>query len=99
MQVIACWCALLAVSGFPDREYVGPAYAARAGKVLQESDWWKREALILCVRAGLGPDQVAPLFGLPLVTSQDNSGPIEWWYPHLGVSIHWPPRLFKADGP
>ena len=99
MQVIACWCAFLTVAQISDTEYAGPAYADRVDKVLTVRHFCKREAIILSVRAGLGPDLVELLFGGPALTGQFRAGPIEWWYPQLGVIVHWPPRLFKPSGP
>jgi hypothetical protein len=95
MQAVVLWGALLTVALFPDTEYASPAYANRGAGPEAVEDWCKREVLVLCVRAGLAPDWVERLFGPPLLTSRFRAGPVEWWYPRLGVTIYWPARLFK----
>ena len=99
MRTVMCCCALLALGQFPDAEYAGPAYADCGGEVGAAADWCGRETLLLCVRAGLGPDQVERLFGRPSLTSGFRAGPVEWWYPRLGLTVYWPPRLFRPAGP
>jgi len=95
MQTIAYCCILMAASQLPDTEYKGLAYADRSDKRLAAVAWSKREALILCIRVGLGPDKVKRLFGGPSLVSRFRDGPIEWWYPELGATVYWPARLFK----
>jgi hypothetical protein len=99
MQLIACWCALLTPAQFSDTEYAGRAYVDRADQVLTLRDLCKREALILCVHAGIGPDLIEKLFGEPSVRAGLRASPIEWWYAELGVTVYWPARLFKLSGP
>jgi hypothetical protein len=99
MQLIACWCALLTPAYFPDNEHAGPAYVERADRVLTLHDLCKREALILCVRAGIGPDLFEQIFGQPSVRAGFRASPIEWWYAELGVTVYWPARLIKPSGP
>ena len=99
MQLIACWCALLPPAQIPDIEYVGPAYVDRVDPMLTLRDLCKREALILCVRAGMGPGLIEQVFGEPSVRAGFRASPIEWWYAELGVTVYWPARLIKPSGP
>ena len=42
---------------------------------------------------GHGPQCVERLFGGPGFSSCDQGGPVEWWYPGLGVTACFPSRL------
>jgi hypothetical protein len=99
MQAIACGCVLLVLGQPVGYEYKGPPYTCRGSNPVTGVNWYKREALILCVRVGVGPDRIQQLFGPPLMASRYGAGPDEWWYPRLGVSIFWPPRLLEPTGP
>jgi hypothetical protein len=57
MQAIACGCVWLMVGQPPGNEYTGPAYTCRGSNPVTGANWYKREALILCVRVGFGPDR------------------------------------------
>ncbi len=99
MQSIVCFSAVWSAGLFPGTEYAGPAYAERGGNPASVGERCKREALILCVRAGISPDRIERLFGPPLLTSRFRAGPTEWWYPQLGVTLYWPARMLKPASP
>jgi hypothetical protein len=93
-SVTVC-CLAVAGTQFPPPEYDGPAYADYGERAESVLGALKGEALAWCVRAGMGPDWVSWLFGSPLLQSQFNGDPVTWWYPELGVSVHFPPKLFR----
>ena len=109
MQLITLCCFAVSLEYCSDAEYSGPAYAGRAeysgpayacrdDRPHSVAKWLKGTALILCVEAGIGPDMVHWLFGPPLLSGRDNKGPYEWSYYDLGVTVYFPPRLFKNAG-
>ena len=85
---------MLVVGQFRDT-YDGPAYAERANNPKSLRGRIIGEALLCTVRLGAGPDCVEYCFGHPTITSQDNAGPIEWWYLEYGVAVHFPIRMFR----
>ena len=54
----------------------------------------KREALVLCLRAGMDPIGAEQVFGS--VWAKWRAGPTVWWYYELGVTVRVRPKLFPA---
>jgi hypothetical protein len=98
MRTLVCCCAMMTLAQFPDAPYDGPAYADRGKTILNAAGYCKGEALILCVRAGLGPDAIERLFGGAPLRGSFRDGPIEWSYLSLDVTVYWPARLFPNRG-
>ena len=98
MRTIVCCCAMMMLAQLPDAPYDGPAHADRGNAILSAAGYCQGEALILCVRAGLGPDAIERLFGVAPLRGSFRVGPIEWWYPTLDVTVYWPARLFPNRG-
>jgi hypothetical protein len=94
MQLIAICCFALTPAQYPDEVYKGPAYADFNGKQLLLTARVKAAMLVGCVHAGLTPARVKCFFGPPLLQSRFRAGPIEWWYPELGVIAYFPARAF-----
>lgn len=98
MQLFAV-CLSLALAQLPATDYEGPAYVHRGGKVRSLAHRLTGEALAWCVRAGARPEWVERMFGPPLLQSQFGGSPVAWWYPTLGTTAYFPPRLFAPAKP
>jgi hypothetical protein len=85
---------LALASGQLLEEYTGPAYAAQDSKARPLSVTLKGTALVLCVRAQMSPAVIEKLFGPSAGGSRFRGGPIECWYPELGVTAYFPARAF-----
>jgi hypothetical protein len=99
-MMVAVVCCLAALSGnFEDvkLDYDGPAYACRCGTPDSFILRVKGEVLMLCVGAGMGPAQVSSLFGLPWATSGFRTGPTEWFYGDMKVSVFFPLSMFPRS--
>lgn len=94
---LACWCVLAVVFG-SSHEGRGHVDIDRSQAVTWTA-LGQREALVLCVRAGMGPDQIGRLFGSPSLTSRFRDGPYEWWYPKMRATVRWPAKLYEWEGP
>jgi hypothetical protein len=99
VTVLVLCCLTLTPDQFPGPEYDGPAYACRTGQTRSMLLRLSGEALVRCVQMGMKPEQIQQVFGPPLLQSYFRCSPVEWWYPDLGVTVHFPPRLLAPAFP
>lgn len=99
MLSAACWCLVMAAGPMADSEYAGTAYAERGSPPTSIAVWCRGQALVWAVRAGVEPADIERVFGPPAVVGQFRCGPVEWWYPELGVTAYFAPRQVRPVGP
>src|SRR5438874_2641936 len=97
MQFVIVFCLALSASPISEPEYTGPAYAEQDSNARPVVARLKGAVMVWCVRLGMGPDRLERLFGSPFFSERFNTGPDEWRYPDLGVTVCFPAKLIKSN--